>query len=60
MNKTTYGKSYSSNYYYFDKLSKPQKGEIEPVRSSSHGSDKRKSYINVHDQKHKRNHRKNN
>ena len=33
MNHTNYGQSFSSNYYYFNKLSKPQKGHITPVRS---------------------------
>ena len=33
MSKQLYGSACSTNYYYFDKLSMPQKGEISPLMS---------------------------
>lgn len=37
MDKSLYGSACSTNYYYFGKLSMPQKGEIAPVRSGEGG-----------------------
>ena len=34
LDKQLYGSACSTNYYYFDKLSMPQKGDIAPLMSN--------------------------
>lgn len=46
LDKSLYGSACSTNYYYFGKLSMPQKGEISPVRSGD-GDSRRDNFSNL-------------